>query len=177
MYIYIYVYIDVYLVDYTHIHARHIYLRMSIFLVFDIIFFQYFHCMISTTFEQFLLTPTFSRNVRECETDVPWNLGKSVVTYHRRRYWGISAICPGLHSSGRLDPFLLGFFVGRNPEVTYGGVVFLWKLIRIYRIVGWSARNRDMPYAWNIYDSDGWTLWDLQLKQPPCTPVGCLFHV
>ena len=157
-----------------HIYMQDTFLCACLFFWYSILYWLYFHFMISTTFEQFLLNPTFSRkfwNVRQMF------LGKSVVTYHRRRYWGISAICPGLHSSGRLDPFLLGFFVGRNPEVTYGGVVFLWKLIRIYRIVGWSARNRDMPYAWNIYDSDGWTLWDLQLKQPPCTPVGCLFHV
>ena len=133
-----------------------------------------FICMISTTFEQFLLTPTFSRNVRECETDVPWkvcgNLPSSTILRHQCHL-------PGSSFQWQVGSVFVGFFVGRNPEVMYGGVFFLWKLIRIYRIVGWSAKNRDMPYAWNIYDSDGWTLWDLQLKQPPCTPVGCLFHV
>ena len=69
-------YIDVYLVDYPHIHARYISLRMSIFLVFDIILIVFslhdFHDIRTVSFE-----PDFLKEVRECETDVrevPWKV-------------------------------------------------------------------------------------------------------
>ena len=155
----------------THLSA-HVYFSGIRYYIFSIFSLHDFHDIRTVSFDPDVLKECPGMWDR-CSLE-PWkvcgNLPSSTILRHQCHL-------PGSSFQWQVGSVFVGFFVGRNPEVTYGGVVFLWKLIRIYRIVGWSARNRDMPYAWNIYDSDGWTLWDLQLKQPPCTPVGCLFHV